>query len=183
MLRLIFFLTLIFSSLIFLPTKNSNAETPVIVVNATLQMPESEEPIISTGNAILLLSACIAGGGLIFTGKTFRENARAKQLEVIKSIQDEITTLETSKERQSKSNYPVFAVQYLNTHNRLAFLVQKENLSKDVALFYTPNFKAALGILQLDDYKQYEPEMGYLTKWCSQNNITPGDHPQVGNED
>jgi len=162
---------------------NSSGNQPVYT-NVTIIMPEEKpEPPISSGNIVSLLSASIAAGGLVFVALSFRANAKAKQLEVIKKIQDEITKLETSKERQSRGNYRVFAVQYLNTHNRLAYLVSKKILPNHLAKFYEPNFKAAYGLLQLDEYKKYVPEQQFLIDWCTENNITPGDPPQVGNEE
>ena len=76
-----------------------------------------------------------------------------------------------------KKQYAVFAVQYLNALDRLAFLEIKGYIDNKLLEYFKPNFEAALGILAKDEFKDRIKENEYLIKWTDKNNILKGDTP------
>lgn len=125
---------------------------------------------------VAIIGAFSAAGGLIFTGLSYRANTNARYLEVLRNFDNEISTIETSQERND--NYDLFAGRYLNVHERLAFLSVNSKIPKDLARYYDSSFSSALGILQIEKYRHYRQEVTNLVKWCGDNNIRPGEAPQ-----
>jgi len=129
-----------------------------------------------TSVIVPIVSASIASGGLIFTGLSYRNNTKAKYLQVLREFDNEISEIEMSSERNH--NYPQFAARYLNIHERLAFLAQNRKIPSDLAGYYNSSFSAALGILNMKEYQKYIEDVENLTCWCKMNGIEVGDPPE-----
>ena len=126
---------------------------------------------------IALVAVAVSTGGLIYTGRKFSRDAKIHELKLLKGIQDELEELETSDERNDKNNYAIFAVQYLNALDRLAFLGIKGYVDNDLIEYFKPNFEAALGILDKTEFKDRVKENASLVKWTKDNNISKGIAP------
>lgn len=171
------FIILSFTSLGVVPAYNATIYSEPIIVNATIVTPQKDEPIITTSLGVSLIAVAVSTGGLVYTGKKFSKDAKIHELALLKGIQDELEELEMSDERNSKKDYAVFAVQYLNTLDRLAFLGIKGYINNDLIEYFRPNFSAALGILSKDEFKNRIRENIYLMKWTKENNVSTGDAP------
>ena len=60
-----------------------------------------------TAIIVAIIGAFSAAGGLIFTAISYRANAHARYLEVLRQFDNEIASIETSQERND--NYDLFA--------------------------------------------------------------------------
>lgn len=122
-----------------------------------------------------IISASIAAGGLIFTGLSYRENTKARYLQVLRDFDNEISEIESSQDRNSY--YERFAARYLNVHERLAFLTLNKKIPNDLAKYYDSSFSAALGIVDLPEYSHYKEDVTHLIEWCKKKKIEKGDAP------
>jgi flagellar biosynthesis/type III secretory pathway chaperone len=123
------------------------------------------------------ISGAIFGGlSLIFTGLSYRHDAKSRYLENLTKLSNEISGLESSQQRNK--DYQLFGAKYLLLLDRLANLALKKIIPKDLAGYFNENFAAALGLLSKNQFKQYTSEVSNLTEWCTKNNIQAGKAPE-----
>ena len=77
---------------------------------------------------ISIVSVSFAGTGLFFTAKSFRENTKSQYVRMLKEFHSEITSLESSQERNY--DYDLFAPKYLNLHDTIAYLAIKKIIQR-----------------------------------------------------
>lgn len=153
---------------------SKNQTIPMTPSSITINVQESKPEAI-TGDWIALIGGLAATGGLVFTGFTYLKNSKNTQTRILREIQDEITKIELLKERVS--DYPIFAVQYLNALDRVAYLVSKRLLPNHVAYYYKERFAAALAILEKEEFIQYKQVHTHLIYWCKLNCVKPSQAP------
>lgn len=96
---------------------------------------------------------------------------------MLKEFYDEITSLESSQERNYDSD--LFAGKYLNLHDRIAYLAIKKIVPEDIAMYFKSTFEIALALLQNEPYKgRYEKDMKSLTAWCYKQRIKASTPPE-----
>jgi hypothetical protein len=95
---------------------------------------------------------------------------------VLNELHAEITSLDGSQERNY--DYDLFAVKYLNLHDRIAYLAIKKVIPKDIARFFDSTFEKALALLQKESFKKYEADMSSLIQWCNKQGITSSSAPE-----
>lgn len=135
-------------------------------------------PIINDSIATILvpiISASIAAGGLIYTGLSYRDNTKAKYLQVLRDFDNEISEIESSQERNTY--YERFIAKYLNVHERLAFLTINKKIPNDLARYYDSSFAATLGILDIPEYAKYKENVTNIIKWCEEQGIQKSEAP------
>jgi hypothetical protein len=80
-----------------------------------LQINVLEVPNLAT--IISVAGVIFAGIGLFFTAKSFRQNTKSQYVQMLKEFHVEITSLESSQQRNY--DYDLFAAKYLNLHDRI----------------------------------------------------------------
>ena len=160
-----------------IPAVNETASTNSIIEikNLTIVTKQSTSEEITSKDVLTAIAPMAAAAGLIFTGFTYLQNIKNQKLQLLKELQDEIATLEKSDERTE--NYPVFAVQYLNSLDRIAYMALKKLTSDKIASYFEENFKAALAILDMPQFKKYEKTSNYLKEWCDKKGFKPSKAP------
>jgi hypothetical protein len=124
---------------------------------------------------ISVISAFVAAGGLFYSSRAYGQTARTNYFQLIKVIEDELSSLETSRERNEK--HELFSIKYLNLHERLAYLADKNLIHKDIVRYFEDSFQATRGLLNLPVYEKYKKQYFFLDKWCTSEQIIKGQPP------
>lgn len=124
------------------------------------------------------ISATAAAIGLIFTASSYKANAKAINLQVLRQVASEIEILEDSDDRNSErfENFAIFVTKYLNLHDRIAYLAIEKSIPNKTARYFDISFQAALGLLERKEFVNMIPTYReYLMRWCLMNNLKPTD--------
>jgi hypothetical protein len=128
--------------------------------------------LVGSDTIISAISAFAASGALIYNAFSYIQTSRNQYLQLVKSVDDEITALETSKEREE--NHFIFSQKYLNVHERLAYLGIKKLIPKDVVRYFQLSFERSRGLLALDEFKQTRDQYIWFNEWCKREKIKVG---------
>jgi len=115
-----------------------------------------------------LSGAIFAGLGLIFNGLSLRQNSRSKYLDVLSQLHKEVSNLDNNKKDPISDEW---LRNYLNLHDRIAYLAINKIIPESIATFFNPTFSASLTYLQ--HYKTISNYLPSLTEWCNKQNIRP----------
>ena len=130
---------------------------------------------VPVSTTIAVIGTVIAAGGLFYTGYAQRVETKSKYVELINDFDDQISQKEKSPVRTN--DYAVFAAEYLNIHEKIAHLVIKKIIPKEIAKYFVSSFEACRGILADPLYSKYADDLTYLVKWCKVNNVKVGPKP------
>ncbi len=86
---------------------------------------------VPVSTTIAVIGTVIAAGGLFYTGYAQRVETKSKYVELINDFDDQISQKEKSPVRTN--DYAVFAAEYLNIHEKIAHLVIKKIIPKEIA--------------------------------------------------
>lgn len=124
---------------------------------------------------ISVVGAGIAGGGLFFNGYGSLQNAKSRYVQTMREFSKQIAELEASQERNN--DHDLFGAKYLAVHDQIASLANKKAIPKKLARYFDSNFEAAYGLLRLDQFKHFEPDLTDFMKWVTKNKLKPGSPP------
>jgi plastocyanin len=122
-----------------------------------------------------LIGGVAAAVGLVYTGLQLRFSVGQQYFQMLNQFADSLEALETSKERNT--DHTIFATRYLNNLDRIAFLALKRHIDKRIVKDFEHNFKAALGLLEMKEYREYRKYPTNLIKWCEKEKLQPDPPP------
>lgn len=113
--------------------------------------------------------AIFAGFGLIFDGLSHQRETANRRHELFNKLAEELAALETSQERNE--DYLMFGAKYISLLDRIGTMALHNIIPNDVVRYFDNNFRAALALLDTEDFKKYKNDAIYLTDWCKYNGL------------
>lgn len=121
------------------------------------------------------VGAFAAAAALIFNALTYLSNARARDLQTITSLDQELTNLEASPNRNLQ--FPLWGAEYLALNERIAFLTLTKIIPHKFARYFDRKFSGCLGLLEIPSFAKLKPELQNLIEWCRLNSLRIGPAP------